>query len=91
MQSSYFFVEVLSNFEKYSHQEADTLNLPYDYKTIMHYGKYTGSLYPGKPTMLAIGNKDLKLGGSKELTPTDIIQLNRLYNCESKCFDKFSC
>eukprot|EP00112_Aurelia_sp_Birch-Aquarium-sp1_P014794 Seg3210.1 transcript_id=Seg3210.1/GoldUCD/mRNA.D3Y31 product="Zinc metalloproteinase nas-6" protein_id=Seg3210.1/GoldUCD/D3Y31 len=71
------------NFDKYSHQEADTLNLPYDYKTIMHYGKYQGSLYTGKPTMLAIGKKDLKLGGSQELTPTDIIQLNRLYNCKS--------
>ena len=73
------------NFEKYSHQEADLLGLPYDYKSVMHYGR-TSASKNGKPTMLAIGKKDLELGNSKTLTPTDILQINRLYECESKSF-----
>ena len=73
------------NFEKYSHKEADTLGLPYDYSSVMHYTK-TSSSKNGMPTMLAIGRKDIQLGNSNTLTSTDILQINRLYECESKFF-----
>lgn len=78
-----FYAGIEPNFKKYSHQEADTLGLPYDYKSVMHYTTTSGSKN-GQPTILAIGKKDLQLGSSGTLTPTDILQINRLYECESK-------
>jgi len=68
------------NFEKYTHQEADTLGFPYDYNSIMHYARTSGSKN-GKATIIAIGQKDLALGNSKTLTSTDILQINMLYEC----------
>ena len=49
----------------------------------MHYNRFQGSKN-GKPTMAAIGNENLELGNNLGLTPTDILRINRLYECESK-------
>ncbi|XP_062386883.1 hatching enzyme 1.2-like [Sardina pilchardus] len=61
----------------------DTINLntTYDYGSIMHYGRYAFSNTTGKETMTPIPDPDVSLGGSAVLTVTDILKVNRLYQC----------
>ncbi|XP_044024926.1 zinc metalloproteinase nas-4-like isoform X2 [Siniperca chuatsi] len=58
----------------------NTLNLPYDINSIMHYGKYFFSL-DGRPTMLPKQSGG-QMGQRMRLSQLDIHKLNRLYYCE---------
>jgi meprin B len=71
------------NFNKYSHGSIDSLNKPYDYDSLMHYGKY-GFSTNGKPTLQALGDPKRNIGQRNGLSPTDIMELNALYDCKSK-------
>lgn len=71
------------NFNKYPHANIDMLNKPYDYDSIMHYGKYGFSIN-GKPTLQALGDPSRDLGQRNSLSPTDILELKALYDCKSK-------
>ncbi|XP_032399481.1 high choriolytic enzyme 1 [Etheostoma spectabile] len=66
-----------SNFEV---KDGDTLNLPYDLESIMHYGPYFFSVN-GSPTMLPKGQKEVVMGQRTRLSSLDIQKLNKLYNC----------
>ena len=61
----------------------DLVGSVYDFKSILHYGNKAFSKN-GKPTMLSIKEPDLQFGSSAKLSKTDILQLNRLYDCSSK-------
>jgi len=37
-----------------------------------------------KPTILGIRNRAQELGQREALSPTDVFQINELYNCKSK-------
>ncbi len=78
-----YFSDEMHNFNKYSHLEADVLGVNYDYQTMMHYGNKAFSKN-GQPTMKAIGNPNLVLGTASTLSPSDITQINALYDCKSK-------
>ena len=71
------------NFDKYSHLDADVLNVGYDYQSLMHYGK-TAFSKNGEITMQAIGNANLDLGQNSDLDSSDLTQLNALYDCASE-------
>ncbi|XP_031568759.1 MAM and LDL-receptor class A domain-containing protein 2-like [Actinia tenebrosa] len=71
------------NFNKYTHANIDMLNKPYDYDSIMHYGKYGFSIN-GKPTLQALGDRSRNIGQRNSLSPTDILELNALYDCKTK-------
>uniref|UniRef100_H3AYJ7 Metalloendopeptidase n=1 Tax=Latimeria chalumnae TaxID=7897 RepID=H3AYJ7_LATCH len=64
--------------------EADTnnLGLPYDYRSIMHYGRYEFSYARGKPTIVPIPNSKAILGEVDGFTNLDYLKLNRLYDCK---------
>ncbi|XP_053193407.1 astacin-like metalloprotease toxin 5 [Scomber japonicus] len=64
------------NFKK---KPGDTLNLPYDVDSIMHYGPYFFSK-DGGPTMLAKQGTD-HMGQRNYLSLLDIQRLNTLYRC----------
>ena len=55
----------------------------YDFTSIMHYGNYAFSKNK-RPTMLSVKNPLLQFGQIAKLSPTDILQLNALYDCRSK-------
>ncbi|CAF4175183.1 unnamed protein product [Adineta steineri] len=67
------------NFDKYNDSEVDTLNTPYDYGSIMHYGRNyfsingSDTLVPLDPTAI-IGQRDT-------LTPIDIEEIQIFYGC----------
>uniref|UniRef100_A0A8C7Y9V9 Metalloendopeptidase n=1 Tax=Oryzias sinensis TaxID=183150 RepID=A0A8C7Y9V9_9TELE len=59
----------------------DTLNLPYDFGSIMHYGTSYFSK-DGSPTIQP--NEGVNIGQRKRLSQLDIQKINRLYRCGSK-------
>lgn len=56
----------------------------YDFESIMHYGNYLFSKNR-KMTMVALKNPRLLFGQNLRLSKTDILQLNAVYDCKSKC------
>nr|XP_046229348.1 high choriolytic enzyme 2-like isoform X2 [Scatophagus argus] len=64
------------NFKK---KHGNTLNLPYDLNSIMHYGQYFFTL-DGSPTVLA-KQAGPQMGQRTHLSNLDIQRLNRLYHC----------
>ncbi|XP_042359844.1 hatching enzyme 1.2-like isoform X2 [Plectropomus leopardus] len=63
-------------------RRGNTLNLPYDVNSIMHYGKYFFSR-DGSPTMLA-KQSGVQMGQRTHLSHLDIQRLNRLYRCDER-------
>ncbi|XP_070705961.1 hatching enzyme 1.2-like [Pempheris klunzingeri] len=63
-------------------KNGNTLNLPYDIDSIMHYGTYFFS-QNGGPTMLAKQGGD-HMGQRTHLSYLDIQKLNRLYHCDER-------
>ncbi|XP_036439793.1 low choriolytic enzyme-like [Colossoma macropomum] len=65
---------------EYSFDKHNTNNLgtPYDYGSVMHYGRYAFSKN-GQPTMIPIPNPNVKIGLSTEMNANDILRVNKLY------------
>lgn len=72
-----------NNFEKNDLYEIDTQGTPYDYHSIMHYSKRSFARYPTGNTIEAKFDPNMKLGGG-QLSPIDITEINRLYQCDVK-------
>ncbi|XP_034444092.1 high choriolytic enzyme 1-like [Hippoglossus hippoglossus] len=65
-----------SNFKK-----INTLNqgTPYDYSSVMHYGRLAFSKDNYNPTMVAIPNSNAVFGQAKQMSQNDINRINLLY------------
>ncbi|KAM7395985.1 hypothetical protein PAMA_007321 [Pampus argenteus] len=63
-------------------KHGDTLNLPYDLDSIMHYGKYFFS-ENGNPTVLP-KQGGVQMGQRTHLSMLDIQRLNKLYHCDER-------
>ena len=78
IQSEYAY-----NFNK--SDRAGTLDVPYDYSSVMHYGSF-GFSANGLPTLIA---KDVRLnfllGNRKGLSHRDKHLANLMYNCDASC------
>ncbi|XP_034145321.1 high choriolytic enzyme 1-like [Esox lucius] len=55
-------------------------NTGYDYKSVMHYGKFAFSKN-NKATMVPIPNQNVEIGKATEMSQNDINRLKRLYKC----------
>ena len=84
----FYFSGKAHNFNKYNRGKMDTLKIPYDYDSIMHYGT-DGFSKNGKPTLRSIKDPARKLGQRNGFTQIDIQEINSLYECGSKSFDRF--
>uniref|UniRef100_A0A8C4D610 Metalloendopeptidase n=1 Tax=Dicentrarchus labrax TaxID=13489 RepID=A0A8C4D610_DICLA len=67
------------NFEKF---KTDSLDLPYDYASIMHFGMYAYS-QDGEPTIVPKNSKNIKLGQTSTLSHIDKLKINKLYQCDA--------
>ncbi|XP_031172866.2 high choriolytic enzyme 1-like [Sander lucioperca] len=65
------------NFYK---QSTNNLNTPYDYTSIMHYGRTAFSIN-GKDSITPIPNPNVQIGQRQGLSSWDIIRINKLYGC----------
>ncbi|KAI5616978.1 six-cysteine containing astacin protease 1 precursor, partial [Silurus asotus] len=64
-----------NNFKKVN---TNNLNTPYDYNSVMHYGRCAFSKND-KPTIVPIPDNNVPIGLATEMSPNDILRVNRLY------------
>ncbi|ESO03888.1 hypothetical protein HELRODRAFT_191792 [Helobdella robusta] len=84
------------NFNTLTHSEVNSLNEEYDYLSIMHYARNTFSKAVHLDTITPLVYQDIRpeIGQRIELSPGDIVQANKLYNCPklikcTECGDTF--
>ncbi|NP_001254603.1 hatching enzyme precursor [Gasterosteus aculeatus] len=65
------------NFVK---QESDYLNTPYDYSSVMHYGK-TAFADAGTESIIPIPDSSVPIGQRVTMSDIDILRIKRLYKC----------
>ncbi|KAM4723168.1 astacin-like metalloendopeptidase [Rhinophrynus dorsalis] len=68
-----------NNFGK---KNTNNLGLPYDYSSVMHYGRYAFSNTSGKMTIVPKPDPTVHIGQRYGLSTLDIAKINRLYRCD---------
>ncbi|XP_068117758.1 embryonic protein UVS.2-like [Hyperolius riggenbachi] len=66
------------NFNKVN---TSNMNLEYDYKSVMHYGRSSFSVDPRLHTFDTIPNPSVSVGQRVGLSSLDVAKINKLYNC----------
>ncbi|XP_048119638.1 low choriolytic enzyme-like [Alosa alosa] len=68
---------------EYNFNKIDTNNLgtPYDYGSVMHYGRYAFSANR-QPTIVPIPNANVQIGRATQMSRMDILRVQRLYGCK---------
>ncbi|XP_029417342.1 meprin A subunit beta [Nannospalax galili] len=79
------------NFNVYDDRVSDSLNVPYDYTSVMHYSK-TAFQNGTEPTIVTrISDFEDVIGQRMDFSDADLKKLNRLYNCSSSLSFMDSC
>ncbi|XP_077348744.1 meprin A subunit beta-like [Lithobates pipiens] len=80
----------LSNFNLYDSSKSTFLDVPYDYTSLMHYGKKSFST--GNATIIPKYAQFYNIIGQQtDFSARDVLKLNRLYNCSSSVTFLDSC
>ncbi|XP_041643360.1 high choriolytic enzyme 1-like [Cheilinus undulatus] len=63
-------------------QSTNNLNTPYDYSSIMHYGRTAFSIQYGKDSITPIPDPNVQIGQRQGMSYWDIMRINLLYSCQ---------
>ena len=77
------FLDQKYNFKKYSRSQVDSLNVPYDYDSIMHYDRRALAKWPWMTTIQP-KKSGVSIGFKWHLSELDVKQANLNYNCTPK-------
>ncbi|XP_074473641.1 hatching enzyme 1.2-like [Sebastes fasciatus] len=66
------------NFHK---MDTNNLNTPYDYSSVMHYGRTAFSSTFGEDTITPIPDSSVPIGQRDDMSDIDILRINKLYEC----------
>lgn len=80
-----------NNFEKVSRDFSTTNGVPYDYWSVMHYGKNAFSNGNGSTIITKDPRFQDVIGQRLEVSPRDVLELNLLYDCNSTIAFKMYC
>uniref|UniRef100_A0A3Q1I4V3 Metalloendopeptidase n=1 Tax=Anabas testudineus TaxID=64144 RepID=A0A3Q1I4V3_ANATE len=72
------------NFRKI---QTRNLGTPYDYNSVMHYGRFAFSRNR-QPTIIPIPDPNVSIGRAEQMSPIDILRVNRLYQCNATAFTR---
>ncbi|KAM3625610.1 uncharacterized protein V6R79_014794 [Siganus canaliculatus] len=61
--------------------DTNNLNTPYDYSSIMHYGKTAFSVQYGRDSITPIPDSNVMIGQRQAMSYWDIMRINLLYGC----------
>lgn len=69
---------------EHNFRRINTINLgtPYDYNSVMHYGRFAFSRNR-QPTIVPIPDNNVSIGRATQMSRIDILRVNRLYRCNS--------
>uniref|UniRef100_A0A8C1UXN9 Metalloendopeptidase n=1 Tax=Cyprinus carpio TaxID=7962 RepID=A0A8C1UXN9_CYPCA len=65
----------------FQNQKTNNQNTPYDYGSVMHYGKTAFSIQPGLETITPIPDETVEIGQRQGMSNIDILRINKLYGC----------
>ena len=79
-------IDKLNNFQMYSVGEASDLGTPYDYKSIMHYGRTAFAQIRGQDTIVPIPDENVEIGQRSGMSYIDVWQVMKTYKCPTTPF-----
>ncbi|XP_041918483.1 low choriolytic enzyme-like isoform X2 [Alosa sapidissima] len=82
-QHVYIYYQNIVRGLAYAFNKINTNNLgtPYDYGSVMHYGRYAFSANR-QPTIVPIPNANVQIGRATQMSRMDILRVQRLYGCK---------
>ena len=75
------YIGVVGAFEKYNDSTVDTQTTSYDYGSVMHYEWNAFAINRTAPTIIPTLNASATIGQRIRLSPIDILEIQRYYNC----------
>ncbi|XP_028630720.1 meprin A subunit beta [Grammomys surdaster] len=79
------------NFNIYNDSVSDSLNVPYDYNSVMHYSKTAFQNGTESTIITRISDFEDVIGQRMDFSDYDLLKLNQLYNCTSSLSFMDSC
>uniref|UniRef100_A0A3P8UBP8 Metalloendopeptidase n=1 Tax=Amphiprion percula TaxID=161767 RepID=A0A3P8UBP8_AMPPE len=74
------YVRINWKNENFKTQNTENLNIPYDYNSVMHYGRTAFGPY-GAETIIPFPDPSVPIGQREGLSKIDILRINTLYKC----------
>ncbi|KAM8868894.1 meprin A subunit beta-like [Spinachia spinachia] len=80
-----------NNFDKVSNESSTTQGVPYDYLSVMHYNKNAFTKGTGQTIITKDPRVQDVIGQRREVSPSDVLELNLLYGCNATIASKMYC
>ncbi|XP_069824180.1 astacin-like metalloendopeptidase [Dendropsophus ebraccatus] len=62
--------------------DTNNMDLPYDYSSVMHYGKFAYSNTSDQPSLSPKPDQSVEIGQRYGLSPLDVTKVKKLYDCD---------